>query len=198
MPLILKPFLRLLNKDMNMDNCIYAGKYINFLKLGSWEFVKRSNCSGAVVVVAITNNNELIFVEQFRIPINSYCIEFPAGLVGDENEDETIVQAAYKELIEEAGYAANNIKDFGVFYSSPGLADEEVNYCLATNLEKVSDGGGVGNEDIKVHIVPSSRVSIWLSEQRGLGKKISSNVAAGLSFGLIEMLNRSVENLPKV
>jgi ADP-ribose pyrophosphatase len=172
---------------MSETEVVYEGKFIRVNKTGSWEWVQRNNCDSVVTIVPITNKKEFIFVEQFRPPLGKKCIEFPAGLVGDYEKGEPVIQSAYRELLEETGYHADYITKKGEFYSSPGLSDEQTTLCLATQLKKVNEGGGVGTENITVHVVHHEQVFDWLYSQRELGKAVSTNVTSGLCFGLMNL-----------
>ena len=87
------------NESMNNDITRYAGRYLSLLERDGWEFASRSNASGVVVLVPVTDQEEIVLVEQFRKPIGKNVIELPAGLVGDhEDPDESILKAARREL----------------------------------------------------------------------------------------------------
>ena len=62
------------------------GSFLGLYARGHWEYADRTNCSGAVGILAVTNDDEIILVEQFRIPLQARVIEIPAGLAGDEPE----------------------------------------------------------------------------------------------------------------
>ncbi|MBQ3301148.1 MAG: NUDIX hydrolase, partial [Eggerthellaceae bacterium] len=59
------------------------------------------NAGDAVCIVAKTPRNTLVMIREFRYPLNSWCIAFPAGLV---NAGEDVVECALRELAEETGY----------------------------------------------------------------------------------------------
>ena len=62
----------------------YLGRFLAMKSRNGWEYCERVNVSGVVVVIALTHDNQAILVEQFRPPVQSMVIEWPAGLVGDE------------------------------------------------------------------------------------------------------------------
>ena len=84
---------------------VWAGKYIEARRKGSWEFVGRANNIHAAVIVAIDDGHVLL-VDQPRVPLGGRCLELPAGLVGDEDAGETVESSAARELEEETGYRA--------------------------------------------------------------------------------------------
>ena len=64
----------------NNTEILYAGKFINLVREGRWEYAQRSkNVTGIVAMVACTPNGEVVLVEQERIPCHGRVIEFPAG-----------------------------------------------------------------------------------------------------------------------
>lgn len=142
----------------------YQGKYITLVEENGWEYVKRT-AEGVIVVVAVTPDDELLFVEQYRRPLHSNVIELPAGLVGDETSGEGSLVAAKRELEEETGYTAMDWELLTSGPVSPGLSGENIDLYHASNLTKISEGGGVEGEGITVHRVPLGQVPAWLKAQ---------------------------------
>ena len=161
---------------------VHSGKYLELVREGTWEFVRRKNTSGIVAVVAITDDRELILVEQMRVPIGRPTIEFPAGLAGDivGQEDESLETAARRELLEETGYEATHFKAVAFGPTSAGLTDETVTTFLASGLRKTGVGGGDESENIKVHLVLATNIDQWFAAQQEQGKAIETRVFAGL------------------
>lgn len=88
---------------------------------------------GGVVVAAFTENNEVLFVKQFRYPAQKELIELPAGkLEKGEDPDEAIK----RELEEECGYKAKTWKKVACIYATPGFCDEKLHLYEARNLIK--------------------------------------------------------------
>jgi ADP-ribose pyrophosphatase len=151
---------------MNPKTVHFKGRFLSLLECERWEFVSRSNASAVVVIVAVTESGELLLVEQFRRPVESRVIELPAGLVGDHADpDESVLDAAGRELIEETGFRARELSVIMECPSSAGLTDEIITFIRADGLERVGPGGGDENEDIQVHAVPLARIDDWLENQ---------------------------------
>ena len=166
---------------MNNDITRYAGRYLSLLERDGWEFASRSNASGVVVLVAVTEQGEIVLVEQYRKPVGTNVIELPAGLVGDhEDPDETSLQAARRELIEETGFEAAQLDLLMECPSSAGMRDEIVTFVLASGLCRTGPGGGDDSEDIQVHTIPLDRVDHWLQEQQAAGKPMDPKIYAAL------------------
>ena len=133
-------------KTISSDR-IYTGKVIS-LRVDTVEIEKKGyqkreivEHGGAVAIVALTDENEVILVKQFRKAIENIIWEIPAGkLEIGENPKE----CAIRELKEETGYSADNVKLIHKFYSSPGFSNQKVYIYLATGLvageSKLDDG----------------------------------------------------------
>ncbi len=164
-----------------MADTLYAGRFLNMLREGRWEYCARVNDTQAVMVFALTDERKLLLVEEFRPPIGCSCICFPAGLSGDEQPESTRA-AAQRELAEEAGYEAAELRHLFDGPSSPGLTSEYLSFYLATGLRRVGQGGGVAGENITVHEVPLDTVDDWLAARRAEGVAIDPRVYTGLYF----------------
>lgn len=99
------------------------GKFLELLKEGRWEYVRRVNASGAVMIVAVTEEGELLLVEEYRVPLHARTVGLPAGISGDEGEESSL-QSARRELEEETGYRADSWTYLLAGPSSPGLTTE--------------------------------------------------------------------------
>lgn len=174
-----------MDKRKNALN-LHEGKHLRLLNLDGWEYVQRVCTTGIVVIIAITQNMELILVEQYRPPVNARVIEFPAGLAGDVEgaEDETLAEAARRELLEETGYGAGALKPIASGPVSAGLSTEILSLFLAKDVKKEGPGGGDDSEDILVHVVPLDRAESWLRDKEAEGAVIDVKVYAGLFFAL--------------
>lgn len=148
---------------------MWEGRFLKAMRQGSWEYAARSRGIGAAAILAITDADEVVLVEQYRVPLGRACLELPAGLIGDETAGEPMPDAARRELEEETGYRAGRIEPLGVFHSSPGMVSEGFTLVRAHDLEKVGDGGGAGDENITVHLVPRRDVPGFVAARRAAG-----------------------------
>lgn len=151
--------------------------------------MRRVNANGAVMIVAVTEDGELLLVEEYRVPLHALTIGLPAGISGDEGEESTL-QSARRELEEETGYHADAWTYLFTGPSSPGLTTEMVSFYLAEGLYQISEGGGVAHENITVHRIPLPLVHGWLMDQTGQGKVVDPKIFMGLYF-----LSRSVNGV---
>lgn len=86
---------------------------------------------GAVCVIPVTEDGDVIFVNQFRYAFNKVTLEVPAGKL-EKGEDP--LEAAMRELSEETGLSAKNVVYLGELYTTPALIDEVIHMYLATDL----------------------------------------------------------------
>ncbi len=163
---------------------MWQGRFIAAKREGKWEYVSRARGIRAAVILAI-DDGHVILVEQYRVPLKRLCIELPAGLIGDETEDEAVETAAARELEEETGYRAARIDAIGEFASSPGMVSETFTLVRATGLEQIHAGGGVEGEDITVHRVPLAGLADFIAEQRALGKMMDVKLLLLLGGGML-------------
>ena len=163
---------------------MWAGRFLRVYREGRWEYVGRTHGIGAAVILAIDAGHVLL-VEQYRVPLKACCLELPAGLVGDETADEPIEAAAARELEEETGYRAGRIETLGRFASSPGMVSETFTLVRATALTRVSEGGGVDDEDIIVHHVPLAGIDAFVAAARQRRLMIDVKLLLLLGAGMI-------------
>lgn len=122
-------------------NIAYKGRVFELqnleIQLENKEIIKRDvlkmNFNGAVAVLAVTKENKVILVKQYRAGADKELIEVPAGLIDD---GETPEEAAIRELEEEGGYKAKRLEKITEFYTTPGFTDEIIYVFEAFDLEK--------------------------------------------------------------
>ena len=170
---------------MSEKEILYNGRFVNLVKDGRWEYAERSReVTGIVAIIAADNDNRVVLVEQYRPPCRGRCIEFPAGLVGDIKDchDESLEEAAIRELEEETGYRAAAMTRVAEGPVSAGITSEIITFYLAEGLKKVSAGGGDESEDIQIHLVPLDEAYRWLQNKAAAGVHVDVKVYAGLYF----------------
>ena len=102
--------MRLMSDDLRP---IAEGRHLGLWCRDGWEFARRRQGRGVVAIVALTTDRHLVLIEQHRVPLGASVIELPAGLVGDgaAGTDESIFDAARRELLEETGLALDHWSD---------------------------------------------------------------------------------------
>ena len=173
------------SRPTGAPDVVWRGKYIEVRKLGTWEFVGRARGVSAAVILAVDEQDHVILVEQYRVPIAAWCLELPAGLVGDEEEGEQTEVAAARELEEETGYRPERIVNLGRFHASPGMSSEGFTLLRAEGLTKVGEGGGVAGEEIIVRRVPIGQIADYVSERRAAGVQMDVKLLLLLGAGFL-------------
>jgi ADP-ribose pyrophosphatase len=166
----------------------YSGRHLDFRETTSgWEFVTRPEARGGVAIFAVTDDNQLVLTEQFRPPVGCRVIELPAGLAGDIplQEDEPLETAARRELKEETGYVAKKWQKLIDGPSSAGMTNEVNTIFLASEMTRMSEGGGDRYETITVHIVNLKDVTNWCLDRQAEGKMIDLKIFAALHLYLM-------------
>lgn len=126
-----------MNERTISSQTIYEGKIIT-LKVDQVELPNGKTASreivthpGAVAVMAITDDNRLVVVRQFRKPLERAIVEIPAGKLEPGEKPDV---CAHRELEEETGYTAREMKHVASFYTSPGFADELIHLYRTDGL----------------------------------------------------------------
>lgn len=102
-------------------------------KLASREIVRHI---GAVCIIPVTDEGNVIMERQFRYPVNRVILEIPAGKLDSKSEDH--LEAAKRELREETGITADTWVDIGDYLPAPAYSDELITMYMAKGLHKGS------------------------------------------------------------
>lgn len=112
-------------------------------------------------VVAITEHDEVILIEQYRHGIQSVTVEIPGGMVDPGEEP---LQTAKRELLEETGYAGNNWVSIGEVFPNPAMQNNKCYTFLTTNCKKVGETKFDTTEDIITYIKPIREIPELVAE----------------------------------
>jgi len=148
----------------------------------TWEAVERVGIGGIVVMVAVTPDGSVLLEKQFRPPLGRDVIELPAGLV---DPGETMEAAALRELIEETGWSAREIRFLAEGPVSSGASAEVLRSYLCTGLEQIGKQGGDDNEIIEVIQQPLQSVHDYLMSEQRSGTLVDLKV-----YGLLELARK--------
>lgn len=130
----------------------YKGKHLKVIekkfltkngKIGTWECIERE---GGVLIFALTKNKKVILEKIFRIPINSYSIELPAGATDKRNE--SLEETARRELKEETGYLAKKMIKIFSWQLSPWVALSKGTLFFAPDVEYAGKSDREDEEEI--------------------------------------------------
>ena len=126
--------LELKSDDTEVDHPFYI------LKAPEW-----------INVIALTKENKIVLVEQYRAGVDEVTLEIPGGMV-DENENP--LDAAKRELLEETGYKSSNWQQIGKTSSNPAILNNFTHLFVAKDCEFTGSQKQDGSEDIDFHVIP--------------------------------------------
>lgn len=161
----------LIFEEANGDSIHYDLVTRNIIKNKS-DLGKKVN---AVSVIVYDTFGRYVLLKEFRYALNDYVVDFPAGII---EPDETIMDAAKRELFEETGLTAKNVVrviDGG--YSSAGMTDECVAICIlqVDDVTKATNKHVDGNEVIEFMFLNMNEMSELICQKKD-EVKISNRV----------------------
>ena len=136
------------------------------------------------LILPITNNQEIVFVRQYRHGAGEILLELPAG--GFDPAYESAETAAVRELKEETGYTAEKVTKLATFYDNPVKDTNKIHLFIAENVSKSGDQNLDITEEIEVVLIPVESVL----EKIAQGEISVSGSVAALFLGL-NYLNRN-------
>jgi len=188
---------------------IYKTKYLEFKDVlkpsgALWHYVKRTNDKNshdsAVIVTTVVKKDNIynfLLLKTSRPPITAenkakYCIECPAGLIGDENKSETLIECAKKELLEEGGYIADEMFiELTNSCTSAGLTSETLSFITAIVEDDSLKSTPISDDGIILDriFVPTNKIYEYLSDIDNKTVSIASSALAGIFYALRRIRN---------
>ena len=114
-----------------------------------------------VNVIALTKNNEVVLVKQYRHSAEQYTLEIPVGCV---EEGESPKLSALRELAEETGYSGGEIEHLGSLHANPALQAMKLHVFLARDVELIAKPSLDTGEDIEVRLVALTHVQEMIAQ----------------------------------
>ena len=168
------------------DEIVYNGEFIRTIrrhfsdkdgKEKMWELIERKTFGRVVVVAAITEKREIILEKIFRVPFKAHILELPAGLMDKKGETEE--EAVRRELLEETGFAVDEVELLIAGPYNQGIVGEDIAIYLGTNAKFVQAPRLESSEDIEVVKVPTKNLLDYITKSR---IKADVKIAAAIPF----------------
>ncbi len=148
----------------------------------TWRWLEKKD---VVMVFAITKDNNVVLIKNFRVPLEKYVIELPAGLL--DKKGENTEEAIRRELLEETGYAVEALHALPPDPFSASISNNIRHCYIATGAIKASDAHGDAAEDITVmEVPPHELVDFYLNGTELFNMHILALYQVALSKGLIK------------
>ena len=112
-------------------------------------------------IFSLTDDNKVVFVEQYRPGTDSITLELPGGMV---NPNEQPLNSAQRELLEETGFISQEWSKLGIVDPNPAILNNKCHTFLANNVEKVSEPENFGSEHTKVRLVDWSDLKNFINK----------------------------------
>ncbi|NEU07419.1 NUDIX hydrolase [Flavihumibacter sp. R14] len=133
-----------------------------------------------VNVVALTQDNEVIVIKQYRHAVGAVILELPGGCI---DPGETPEQAVRRELLEETGYDFQHLELLSILYANPATGNNRTHCFLATGGKKLQEQSLDGGEEIVVELVSLPKLKELLIENQ-FGQALH---ASGIFYALLRL-----------
>ena len=143
------------------------------------------NSNDWVNVLAITQEEQLVMVRQFRYGTQSLSLEPPGGVI---EKGENPLLAGRRELLEETGYEGKSLEIIGSVHPNSAIMSNRCYFLLVREVLKVSEVSFDPNEDLVTELIPLSKLESLIRSQT-----ISHSLALNAIFHLLLKLNKIPE-----
>jgi ADP-ribose pyrophosphatase len=158
---------------------LFEGEHLLFRRRRGWEYCEHRTAKESVMVVAVTGDERIVLVEEFRPAVDAAVVCLPAGLVGDEGPEDRET-AARRELREETGWETTALELLGRGPGSAGMSSEIVNFYLAPGVRLAGGQGEREKAEIRVHVVPIAELPDWARAREREGILVDPKVWTGM------------------
>ena len=147
------------------DRLMYEGDYLRLhratvqLPNGATSYREYLKHPGAVMIIPLFENGDVLLERQYRYPMRKVFIEFPAG---KKDAGEAPLETAKRELLEETGYRAEHYTHVTDIHNALAYCDEVIHFYLAEGLIQAGEQQLDDNEFVQVLRVPLSQLMTWI------------------------------------
>lgn len=147
------------------DRLVYEGDYLKLhratvkLPNGASSYREYLKHPGAVMIMPLFENGDVLLERQYRYPMRKVFIEFPAG---KKDAGEVPLETAKRELLEETGYRAERYTHVTDIHNALAYSDEVIHFYLAEGLIQAGEQQLDDNEFVQLLRVPLSQLMDWI------------------------------------
>jgi len=139
---------------------------------------------GGANIIPVDSKGNIILETQYRFPLRGVLLETPAGR---GEEEETFLETAKRELVEETGHDTEKIEEQLVFYADPNFSDEEIGCLIAKNVKYVGDQKLDKDENVKLYKVSLDVAKELIKQNIIHEERTIISIAHAILFGNIDV-----------
>ena len=165
---------------------VYSSKFVNVYEdkvrlpngeiIDDYTLVEKPNI---VIIVATDNKNNIVVLEEYKYGANQVLKTLPAGHI---KANETAIEAAKRELLEETGFSGNRYVEVGILYDYPSKDIHKVYVVIVENIENIQEPNHDSTEQINFKLIPKMLLKDQIKNREW---KISSSLAALTLAGIL-------------
>ena len=156
-----------LGEDTLSSELVYTGDYFKVyrdtvsLPNGASSYREYLKHPGAVMIIPVFDNGDVLVERQYRYPMRQVFVEFPAG---KKDAGEAPLETAQRELLEETGYTAKNYNHITDIHNALAYSDEVIHFYIAEDLHDSGQQKLDDNEFVQVMRVPLVELMNWIRQ----------------------------------
>ena len=156
-----------LGEDTLSSELVYTGDYLKVyrdtvsLPNGASSYREYLKHPGAVMIIPVFDNGDVLVERQYRYPMRQVFVEFPAG---KKDAGEAPLETAQRELHEETGYTAQNYTHITDIHNALAYCDEVIHFYIAEDLHDSGQQKLDDNEFVQVMRVPLVELMNWIRQ----------------------------------
>ena len=156
-----------LGEDTLRSELVYTGDYLKVyrdtvsLPNGASSYREYLKHPGAVMIIPVFDNGDVLVERQYRYPMRKVFVEFPAG---KKDAGEAPLETAQRELLEETGYTAQNYTHITDIHNALAYCDEVIHFYIAEDLHDSGQQKLDDNEFVQVMRVPLAELMNWIRQ----------------------------------
>ncbi len=185
-------------ESLGPEETLCEGRFLRFVRRcfpgGQWEYTRRPNVPGVVVLFALTDDARVPLVRQFRVPLGMEVWELPAGLC---DRDEPKEATAVRELEEECGLTAGRVEWLMRAPSCQASSASTLDFYLLEDVREVVAPPGDEHFPIECRLVPLGELEEFVAERMEAEEMVDARILAALTVVRRRLAQRASTSAPR-